>query len=125
MKGMYFIIIEKVFKNTSTKVGGEFITPKQEDLFEDFSMGWNKSTNSPYFVSVLVVLFVEYVGLFNAVDEYFSEDAGNTKHKRKTHPPQLNLSFLRYYQFMYQDSDVWNSSTPGQYAQTEKYTAVP
>ena len=29
------------------------------------------------FISVLIVLFVEYVGLFDIVDEYFSEDAGN------------------------------------------------
>ena len=30
-----------------------------------------------YSISILVDLFVEYVGLFNVVVEYFSKDAGN------------------------------------------------
>ena len=37
----------------------------------------NISEPKYYFISIFNVLFVEYVGLFDIVEEYFSKDAGN------------------------------------------------
>ena len=30
-----------------------------------------------YFITILIILFIDYVGLYNIVDKYFGENAGN------------------------------------------------